>query len=131
MQFGRLLKKGFTKHCKWRKNIGMEFSGILEEVTKASLEKLVGKIMALATQNSYYEFVPGFYLVDNQYLIEYQKNKPNNPLIYNRDFNEASFYIMQTEPEDIKPCNDPLDIAEIILMTEGLGNEAEDSACLK
>ena len=79
--------------------------------------------MTLAVENDYYEFVPGYYLVDNKYLIEYQKTKPINPLIYNRDFNEASFYIMTTEPEDIKPCNDPLDIAEIILMTEGMGNE--------
>jgi len=101
----------------------LKLNGILEEVSKANLEKLVGKIMTLATQNSYYEFVPGFYLVDNAYLIEYQKQSPDNPLVKNKDFTKAPFWIMQVEA--IKPCNDPLNIAEIILMTEGMGTEAE------
>jgi hypothetical protein len=98
-------------------------NGILEDVTKASLEKLVGKIMTLAMQNGYYEFVPGVYLVDNEYLAEYQRNSPDNPLVKDRDFTQAPFWIMQIEA--IKPCNNPLNIAEIILMTEGKGNEAE------
>jgi hypothetical protein len=99
-------------------------NGILEDVTKAKLEQLVGKIMTLATQNGYYEFVPGFYLVDNDYLIEYQRSSPDNLLVKNRDFTKAPFWIMQIEA--LKPCNDPLNIAEIIFMTEGMGNEAED-----
>jgi hypothetical protein len=97
---------------------------LFEDVTKANLEQLVGKIMTLATQNSYYEFVPGFYLVDTEYLIEYQKNSPDNLLVKNKDFTTAPFWIMQIET--LKPCNDPLSIAEIILMTEGKGNEAEE-----
>jgi hypothetical protein len=100
-----------------------DFIGISEDVTKAHLEKLVGKIMTLAIQHNYYEFVPGYYLVDNAYLIEYQKSNPDNLLVKDRDFTKASFWIMQTEA--IKPCNDPLHIAEIILMTEGMGNEEE------
>jgi hypothetical protein len=100
-----------------------EFKAILEDVTKANLEQLVGKIMTLATQDSYYEFVPGFYLVDNGYLIEYQKNCPDNPLVKNRDFTKAPFWIMQTEA--MIPCKDPLNIAGIILMTEGMGTETE------
>ena len=97
-------------------------NGILEDVTKASLEKLVGKIMTLAAQNGYYEFVPGFNLLDSEYLIEYQKKSPDNPLVKNKDFTEAPFWIMR---QAIKPCNNPLDIAEVILMTEGMGNEEE------
>jgi len=97
--------------------------GIFEDATKANLEKLVGKIMTLAVQEGYYEFVPGFYLVNSEYLIEYQKYQPDNLLVKNKDFTTAPFYIMQIET--IKPCNDPLKIAEIILMTEGMGIEAE------
>ena len=97
---------------------------IQEDLTKAALEKLVGKIMTLAVENSYYEFVPGFYLVDNEYLIEYQKASPENILVKNKDFTKAPFWIMQTEA--IKPCHDPLNIAEIILMTEGQGVEADE-----
>ena len=98
-----------------------ESNGILEDITKANLEQLVGKIMTLAAQNNYFEFVPGYYLVDNGYLIEYQRNSPDNPLVKNKDFTKAPFWIMQVEA--IKPCNDPLKIAEIILTTEGLGVE--------
>jgi hypothetical protein len=58
---------------------GLNMNSILEDVTKSNLEKLVGKIMTLAIQNGYYEFVPGFYLCDNEYLIEYQKTSPDNP----------------------------------------------------
>ena len=97
--------------------------GIFEDATKANLEQLVGKIMSLAVEGGYYEFVPGFYLVDREYLIGYQKNQPDNLLVKNKDFTTAPFYIMQIEA--IKPCSNPLNIAEIILM-QGNGNEAED-----
>jgi len=96
---------------------------ILEDNTKADLEKLVSKIMTLAIQNGFYEFVPGYFLCDNQYLIEYQKQLPDNLLVKDKDFTSAPFWILQIEK--LKPCNDSLKIAEIILMTEGLGNEAE------
>jgi hypothetical protein len=98
-------------------------NGIFEDASKANLEKLVGKIMTLAAQNNYYEFVPGFYLVDNAYLIEFQKKSPDNPLVINKDFTKAPFWIIQ---QGIKPCDSQgLDIAEVILMTEGMGTEAE------
>jgi len=100
-----------------------EFNGILEDVTEANLKQLVEKIMILATQRNYYEFVPGFFLIDNEYLIEYQKRYPDNHLVKNKDFTKAPFYVMQTEA--IIPCNDPLKIAGIILMTEGMGSETE------
>ena len=97
---------------------------IQEDLTKTALEKLVGKIMTLAAENYYYEFVPGFYLVDNEYLIEHQKVSPENILLKDKDFTKAPFWIFQVEA--IKPCLDPLNIAEIILMTEGQGVEADE-----
>ena len=111
-----------------------DFNGILEDVTKANLEQLVGKIMTLAVEKGCYEFVPGYFLCDNNWLIEHQKN--GNSIIKNIkdiDFSILDFWIMnistptlgQTAVINIAPCRDPLDIAEVILMTEGRGNEAE------
>jgi len=105
------------------------FNGILEEVTKdnindvqkTTLENLVSDIFKLAVRDGYYEFVPGYFLADNNYLIEYQKAEPNNILLKGKDLTKAPFWIMQ---HDIKPCDaEGLNIAEIIIKTEGLGNE--------
>ena len=82
--------------------------------------------MTLAVENGYYEFVPGFYLFDNAYLAEYQKNSPDNPLVKDKDFAKAPFWIIKIAV--MKPCDDPLDIAEIILMTDGMGVECGNEA---
>ena len=36
-----------------------ELNGIFEDVTKANLEQQAGKIMTLAVENGFYEFLPG------------------------------------------------------------------------
>ena len=91
---------------------------IFEEGTKANMERLVGRIITLAAEKGFYEFVPGFYLVDNQCLQEWQKKHPE---LKDKDFTTSPFWIMQKEA--LCPCADPLNIAEIILMTEGEGIE--------
>lgn len=103
--------------------------GILEDATKKSLEKLVGKIFALAVQLGKYEFVPGYFLCDSQYLIKAQESETHIKNIKDIDFSVSDFWILGTPPIEhpmetaIAPCRDPLDIAEVILMTGGMGTE--------
>jgi len=91
-----------------------------EEETDSSekMERLVGKIITLAAEKGFYEFVPGFYVVDNKCLQEWQKKHRD---LKDKDFTTSPFWIMQTEA--LCPCIDPLDIAKIILMTGGEGIE--------
>ena len=96
-------------------------NGIFEDVTEVKLKKVVADIIAIAVQKGIYEFVPGYYIFDNAYLIEKQKKAPDNPLLKNKDFTKAPFWLVQTAA--VMPCHDGMNIAEIILMTEGLGIE--------